>query len=1003
MTEYENLGHLSESPIRLPNPSYFLCHHAIFKIESESTKIRVVFDGSAPSSSGFSVNDLQMIGPNVQDSLFSILIRARQYKYLLTGDVEKMYRQVEVNPDDRNLQLILWREDESLPIKTMQLNTVTYGTASASYLSTRCLWQVGDECTDELIKTIIQKDFYVDDLITGSNDEMELQYIQNSVATELNKGCFNLRKYKSNLPNIIQNSSNIASQGNLIISESSSTLGLGWNPNSDTLHFPINIPIPSETITKRFIMSNAFKIFDPLGLLSPCIMQPKLMLQKLWQLKVGWDEPVPDNIEQAWQDFANGLPVLSNLQIPRFVACVSPKFIEIHSFSDASQVGYGACVYVKTIDINGEILVKLLCSKSKVAPLKPTSIPRLELCAALLAARLSKAVIESIRYVPDRIIHWCDSSIVLGWLKGDISKLKTFVANRIGEIQENTQSSSWRYVPTAENPADLISRGVSADQLCHTDMWWEGPKFLQKKEDEWPVLKHDNFNNLPELKVVATSVIVNKSIIEMERFSNLNRLQRSVAYVNRFIYNIKNPNIKISGPLTVEELNKSFNFLCTISQQESFPIEFKALSNEKFLNTKSKILSLSPFLDNDNLIRVGGRIDASTYPYNKRHPVLLDSSHYLCKLIFRAEHIRNMHAGPQLLLATVRQTVWPIKGRLLARATVRKCVRCRRVLGKTLLPKMGDLPSQRITPDFPFTSVGIDMAGPFITLNRKGRGAKLSKSYLCLFVCLRYKCVHLEAVSDLTKDAFIMTLRRFICRRGKPAEIFSDNGRNFVGAAKELNGFLKTNNEKLSEFAVQEGIKFIFTPSYAPHFGGIWEAGIKSSKHLIRRVMGNSHLTFEELSTLFAQVESILNSRPLCPLSSSPDDFLFLSPGHFLIGKPLNALPSPCLEDYKASCLRRHARLEQIRQHFWRRWQQEYISELQVRTKWKLDTAKVKIGDLVLLREDTLPPLCWRTGRVTKLYPGPDGISRVADVNTKTGCYRRPLVRLCPLLADEDY
>lgn len=328
-------------------------------------------------------------------------------------------------------------------------------------------------------------------------------------------------------------------------------------------------------------------------------------------------------------------------------------------------------------------------------------------------------------------------------------------------------------------------------------------------------------------------------------------------------------------------------------------------------------------------------------------------------------------------------------------------MRCRRVQGNTLVPKMGDLPRQRINANFPFVSCGIDMAGPFYTINRKGRGAKLTKTYLCLFICLRYKCVHLEAVSDLTKDAFIMTLRRFISRRGRPVEIFSDNGRNFVGAANEIKQLFEQNNT-LAEFAAQEGLKFVTTPSLAPHFGGIWESNIKSAKFHVKRVMGNSHLTFEEITTLFSQIEAILNSRPLCPLSPSPDDFLYLSPGHFLIGRPLNALPSTNLEDLPQNRLQRYAQLEQIRQHFWRRWQREYISELQTRTKWKQDKTRLKVGDLVLLCEDSLPPLCWRTGRVAKLFPGPDGIVRVADVQTTTGCYRRPLVRLCPLLDEED-
>ncbi|XP_047028042.1 uncharacterized protein LOC124636151 [Helicoverpa zea] len=267
---------------------------------------------------------------------------------------------------------------------------------------------------------------------------------------------------------------------------------------------------------------------------------------------------------------------------------------------------------------------------------------------------------------------------------------------------------------------------------------------------------------------------------------------------------------------------------------------------------------------------------------------------------------------------------------------------------------------------------------------------------------MRYKCIHLEAVGGLSKDDFLMTLKRFIARRGKPAEIFSDNGRNFVAADKELGSFLKINNHLFSDFAAQEGIKFNFIPAYSPHFGGIWESGIKSAKHHVKRVIGNLHLTFEELQTLFAQVEAILNSRPLCPMTSNPNDFLPLSPGHFLIGRALTTFPYPQIEEVDPNKLKRFQRLEQIRQHFWRRWQNEYINELQRRQKWLKDTPQLKVDDLVLIKEENLPPLCWRLGRVTKLFPGPDGVIRVADVRTSTNCLRRALVRLCPLPGPEE-
>ncbi|XP_075990363.1 uncharacterized protein LOC142986014 [Anticarsia gemmatalis] len=403
-----------------------------------------------------------MVGPTLQDSLFAILIRARQYKYLLTGDIEKMYRQVLVAENDRCLQRILWREGESQPITAYDLNTLTYGTASASYLSTRCLWQLGDEHNDDVIKRVIQKDFYVDDLITGADNDQDLRYIQRGVSEALRKGCFNLRKYKSNNPSIFENIN--LNQGNLTISESSSTLGLGWRPTSDTLFFPIKgFSLDKQaTVTKRFVMSNSFKIFDPLGILSPVIIQPKIMLQKMWQQKLDWDDPVSSDLRDEWLNFTDNLKYLHSFQIPRLVLCDKPEFIELHSFSDASQCAYGACIYLKSVNRNGDTTIKLLCAKSKVSPIKPSTIPRLELCAALMAAKLCKSVLDSLRYNPGKLVHWCDSSVVLSWINNDPTKLKMFVANRVCEIVELTNASSWRYVPTALNPADLISRGMDA-------------------------------------------------------------------------------------------------------------------------------------------------------------------------------------------------------------------------------------------------------------------------------------------------------------------------------------------------------------------------------------------------------------------------------------------------------------------------------------------------------------------------------------------------------------
>ncbi|XP_061706222.1 uncharacterized protein LOC133517094 [Cydia pomonella] len=1005
LQEYRDLGHLSDSIVERPHTSFFVPHHSVLKSSSESTKLRVVYDASMRTKSGYSINDLQIVGPNIQDSLFNILLRFRHYRYVLSGDIEKQYRQIVMNELDRDLQLILWRENESLPIKTLRLNTVTYGFSSASFLAARCLWQLGEESADSSIKTIIQNDFYCDDLLTGADEESDLLNIKQAVSNSLSRGCFNLRKYRSNSQLLINSELENIQNDSLVLSQSLHTLGLLWNPTQDTLHFNIDDSSASpDKVTKRSVLSTTFKIFDPLGLLTLCTVKPKILLQKLWSLKLDWDTQVPPEIQRAWAHFIDNIKYLKLLTVPRniFDNSDSPSFIELHSFSDASQAAYGACMYIKATFPSGKQTVNLLCSKSRVTSTRSATTPRLELAAALLASRLASTVSKASRKPIARCTYWSDSSVVLAWINTCPSKLKTYVANRVAAIQELTGSSEWRHVPTALNPADLASRGIDPQHVQSQQLWWHGPSFLLEPEENWPVLNTNHVtHDLPEFKTANPSFLTNvehkgDALIDFHKYSQLSKFKRVIAYVLRFI-NIKCKKQCLKGPLSAIELENALTVLVKLSQQQSFPVDLPTLVNNKKLSPKSRLISLAPFVDSQGILRVGGRLGKSRYDFSVKHPILLCSKHTLTKLIFTYEHKRLLHAGPQLMLASVREQFWPIGGRDLARRTARKCVICIRQYGRTMSNIMGNLPSQRVTPGFPFSTIAVDFAGPFMITDRRGRGCKITKCYLCLFICLRFKCVHLEAVSELSKDAFILSLRRFISRRGKPKEIYCDNGKNFVAAAKEINTFFKQNSGPILEFAGDHNIEFKFSPAYAPNFNGYVEAGIKSAKFHIKRILGNTHLTFEELSTLFAQIEAVLNSRPLCPLSSSPKDYAALTPGHFLLGRPLTSLPAPDLTEANIRNLDRFNRLEQIRQHFWQRWQSEYVMELQQRSKWRTRARDLQQGDLVLIKEENQPPMLWRLGRVLKLHTGSDGVPRVADIDTVRGVVRRALNRICLL------
>lgn len=737
------------------------------------------------------------------------------------------------------------------------------------------------------------------------------------------------------------------------------------------------------------------------------------MLQRLWLSKIGWDDAVPDDVTVAWNRYIKTLHCLSELRIPRFVRSMHTQHTELHIFTDASEDAYGACAYVRTYDdCDSDVEVNLLCAKSKVAPLKTISIPRLELCGALLGAKLYKKIINSLRLKFDNVYFWTDSTVVMGWIRMSPHLLKTFVQNRVTELNELTGDSRWLHIKSKDNPADLVSRGLNFELLTRSNLWWHGPSCLREHNFKFkPENVLQTCDNLPELRskpiVLTCTEPCNNGFIDFNRFSSYNKLKRVTAYVLRFINNTRR---RRSGGelhtgclhLSVQELKTSELTLARVAQLQSFPDVYHCLFNDLPLKQVidkrqiNKIASLNVFMDNNKLIRVGGRLSNSTFSFDKKHPILLCSKHRLTVLLFESEHKRLLHGGPQLLLSSLRERWWTLGARNLARKSVHNCVTCTRMKGKTLNPIMGNLPSERLEVGFPFIRCGVDYAGPVHLLNRKGRGARIIKGYICLFVCFITRAIHLELVSGLSTQDYILALKRFISRRGKPAEIFSDNGKNFVGAEKEFLHELNKNVNKISDFASDIGISFRFIPPYAPHFGGLWEAGIKSCKFHLKRVIGNANLTYEELSTVLIQIEAVLNSRPLTPMSSDPNDFSPLTPAHFLIGRPLIA-PASNLTARNTSYLNRYERVEQMREHFWKRWAKEFVSELQLRTKWKHKAEDISVDTLVLIKEDNLPPLKWRLGRILRTFPGKDGVARVADIRTSTGIVQRAFSKICPL------
>ncbi|CAH2226597.1 jg5548 [Pararge aegeria aegeria] len=522
MSEYLALGHMSENKQIMSdkNINYYLPHHGVIRESSTTTKLRVVFDASAVTTTGKSYNNIQMVGPIVQDDLLSILLRFRQHKYVISGDIEKMYRAILVTPSQRHLQQILFRFNSTEPIKTYTLNTVTYGTSSAPYLATKCLVTLADTCTDIEVKNSIRRDFYVDDYLSGGDSVASVIELAKNVTKIMDTAKFNLRKWQSNnttiLHSITQNTNQQQSEKTLDLNDSlpNKTLGLNWDCNSDNLLFSINIQTNRKKISKRVILSLISQVFDPLGLLGPCTVEAKILMQKLWLDKCNWDDEVSYDIQIKFLNFINSLVALNSLRIPRWVCLDASVTYELHTFTDASERAYGSCVYVRSVDEQGRVCVRLLASKNKVAPLKPVTIPRLELCGALLGTRLCTKVLQSLTKTFNNCYYWTDSMIVLGWLNTSPSRLKTFVRNRIGEIQNTTSANSWSYVPSKLNPADLVSRGVKATHLIDSCLWWTGPSFLHHSYINFPQIPTKQKDiPLPEISLHTKQTNISKENI----------------------------------------------------------------------------------------------------------------------------------------------------------------------------------------------------------------------------------------------------------------------------------------------------------------------------------------------------------------------------------------------------------------------------------------------------------------------------------------------------------
>lgn len=1013
ITEYKSLGHLevmSES-VDVSIVKYFMPHHPVVRLESATTKLRVVFDASSKTDNGFSLNDHLLVGARLQPDIFDILLRFRSYRYVITADIAKMFRQVLIHDDDCMYQCILWRAEKTDAIRVLKLRTVTYGTSSAPFLAVRCLVFLAEQFKDRfpLGSQAILNNFYMDDMLAGSNSMDELICLKNEVLEILNSAKFELHKWRSNCVDLNSTGECL----NIKTEDCAKALGIMWNSGQDVFSFSY-INFPNVKCTKRVVLSDVAKLYDPLGLVNPVIVLGKIFLQRLWILKLDWDESLPQELATQWMRFRKEMSLLGEIEFDRsFWKKGEIISVELHGFSDASMRAYGAVVYARAWDSKGNITVTLMASKSRVAPLKSMSLPRLELQGAVLLAELMNRVKNSVCISISGEFYWTDSTLVLQWLASHPSRWSTFIANRVSRIHNASAATRWYKVDGKENPADIVSRGMYPSELKLSQLWFRGPSYLSGPKESWPITNFVPVDVCEEMEERRSEFVLTAGkcderidlVSSCKFLHNFSKLQRVFAFIYRWRMSI-NPKVDSGNKtfLTVSELKGGLEYIIFNIQNIHFFEEKVNLNLNKNVNSVS-IQKLNPFLDNSRLrlIRVGGRLTKSELPYEVKHPILLPGTHEALTSLVDHIHKLNLHPGVTALMAFVRQRFWIINVRKIARRVVRKCLRCFRHNSKPLVQLMGELPTHRVIRNAsPFVHSGMDFAGP-IAVHYKIRGKRPYKVYLAIFVCFQTKACHIEVVTDLSTDSFIAALKRFFARRGLCSNLYCDNATNFVGAARKLSTTMNTVFNESGKRAVdhectQRGVQFHFIPPRSPHFGGLWESAVKVAKQLLIRHTNAASLTFEELNTVVTQIEAVMNSRPLCPLSSDPNDLEALTPGHFLIGRALVSLPEVTKEDeLNISHFNRWKRISAVYAMFWKRWSKEYLTLMQVRMKWFTKEKSVSVGTLVLISEDNMPPTNWMLGRVVETHSGEDGLVRVVTLRTKTGTLKRSIQRICPL------
>ncbi|XP_058445267.1 uncharacterized protein LOC131426502 [Malaya genurostris] len=982
-------------------------------------KFRIVWDAAAKVS-GVSLNSFLLTGPDLLNSLPSVLQRFREFRVAITGDIREMFHQVMINRNDQQCQRFLWRNGEqNRSPDVYAMKVMTFG----ANCSPSCAQYVKNHNALRFQKLFpraaeaIVKEHYVDDMLSSEESEEDAVQLVKDVCHVHAEAGFEIRNWLSNSKQVLREVEAIPGEKSLNLSNEMGTekvLGMWWCTNTDTFTFKVSPRISTELLqgnvipSKRQVLSILMMIYDPLGLLAHFLMFLKILLQEIWRSGINWDDQIKSEQHKKWMTWLRVLPQVKNVSVPR---CYRQKtgiekrnVMQLHVFVDASENGFAAVAYLR-FEENGQVECALIGAKTRVAPLRFVSIPRLELQSALIGARFANDIGETHKLKPSQRFFWTDSRDVLCWLNSDHRKYNQFVAVRVSELLELTDLNEWNWVPSKLNVADDATKWQQTPDLSPTSRWYRCPEFLWKLREQWPTSTFVFNKTLEDRRTHVLHHNAHRFPFQWEDFSEWQVLLRRVAFVKRYPANLRRKLIGkpiVTGPLTQLELREAEKLILKLVQESEFSSEITNLQKpnpipwKKVLPKESSLYGLSPILGEDGLLRMNGRIDACEFIDKcTKRPVILPKRHPVTDLIIANIHRRYRHMNHQTVLNEVRRRFYVPRLRSTYRRVRTNCQICKNNQAKPSAPVMSNLPPTRLKAFCrPFSYVGIDYFGPMSVVV----GRRSEKRWGVLITCLTVRAIHLEVAHSLTTDSCILAIRNFIARRGAPIEIISDRGTNFIGASRELREALKqVNQDRMMEHFTTTDTKWSFNPPASPHFGGAWERLVQSVKKAIKHTQLTRTPNDELLKNMLTEVEFIVNSRPLTELPLDNELSTALTPNHFLLGSSDGTKPPIAFDDSRYALKNTWTTSQVYANRFWRRWITEYLPSLTRRTKWFNHVKPIAEGDIVVIVDEALPRNCWPKGRVVRAIQSTDGQVRRALVRTATGVLERPTVKLAVL------